>query len=148
MSVFTLTLNPAFDLHCNAESFVPYTESIVEIISKDAGGKGVNISRALTAAGAKNTAVVILGEENGDEFYRMAKREGLTLIPIVQKGRIRENITLHKAGKSETRISFGGFPVNRELLSSVITALGAHKTGNIITFSGSIPFGSIDRDKL
>ena len=64
MKIITLTLNPAFDVHCRADGFAPYRESIVEITSRDAGGKGVNISRALTASGIDNIAVVLVGDEN------------------------------------------------------------------------------------
>ena len=50
MKIITLTLNPAFDIHCRSENFTPFNENVVEISSRDAGGKGINISRALAAA--------------------------------------------------------------------------------------------------
>ena len=70
MNIVTLTLNPAFDIHCYAQDFQPFHENLARITANDAGGKGVNISRALTVNGVENTALVVLGEENGDSFRR------------------------------------------------------------------------------
>ena len=64
----TVTLNPAFDLHYYMEQFEAKKENYVQSILCDAGGKGVNISRALTVNGTYNTAYIILGEENGASF--------------------------------------------------------------------------------
>ena len=54
MNIITLTLNPAFDMHCRADGFMPYKECLATVISHDAGGKGVNISRALSQNGVEN----------------------------------------------------------------------------------------------
>ena len=93
MRIITLTLNPAFDIHCDCANFKSYHDSIAKITAKDAGGKGVNISRALTFNGMENTAVVIVGKENGDEFCNSLKKDGIIVAPIWTDGRIRENIT-------------------------------------------------------
>ena len=68
MKIITLTLNPAFDLHCHIENFAPYHENLAKITDYSASGKGVNISLALTVCGVPNTAFVVLGEENGEAF--------------------------------------------------------------------------------
>lgn len=147
MRIVTLTLNPAFDIHCAADGFRPYGESIVEIIRRDAGGKGVNISRALLAAGTASTAVAVVGEENGEEFCRMLTAEGLALRPIFVRGRIRENVTLHERENPETRISFGGFSVDGRLLEEVRAAIGEVDSDTVVTFTGSIPAG-LDADQV
>ena len=67
MKIITLTLNPAFDTHCKTENFRLGHESFFEILSKDAGGKGINISRALNSVDTQNTAIVVVGKENGDD---------------------------------------------------------------------------------
>ena len=148
MKIITLTLNPAFDVHCTANGFLPYHESIVQITSREAGGKGVNISRALTAAGRKSTAVVIVGKENGDEFCRMLERDALSFVPILQDGRIRENLTLHEDHNPETRISFGGFALTDAALCELEHLIGAIGTDTVVTFTGSIPSGTNARPLL
>ena len=141
MKIVTLTLNPAFDVHCDAEGFTPYTESILKITSRDAGGKGVNISKALVSAGVENTAIVVTGSENGDEFCRMLEKDGLDVLQISREGRIRENITLHEKNNPETRISFGGFSVDSTVVDELRRAIGKCDADTVATLTGSIPSG-------
>ena len=47
MKIITLTLNPAFDIHCNVKGLALHRENLASITDYEAGGKGVNISRAL-----------------------------------------------------------------------------------------------------
>ena len=148
MKIITLTLNPAFDIHCAANSFSPYRESVVEITSREAGGKGVNISRALKTFGRKNIAVIVVGTENGDEFCKMLESDSLSFLPIFQNGRIRENITLHQDKHPETRISFGGFALDKAALHKIRAAIGVTDAQTIITLTGSIPAGIEARDLL
>ncbi len=148
MKIFTLTLNPAFDIHLSADGFLPYGESEVKICSTDAGGKGINISRALAANGTESRAIAVLGTENGDEFCRMLKADSLAVIPVFRNGRIRENLTLHERENPETRISFGGFAVDKSVLAEVEAALGVPCADMIITLTGSIPSGISTNDVL
>ena len=141
MKITTVTLNPAFDLHCYAEAFLPYHENVFEITARDAGGKGINVSRALTQNGVENVAVCIVGRENGEEFLKMLEKEGICTAAVFVEGRIRENITLHEKEKSETRISFPGFSCVPEVLSEVRKAIGEIAAGDICVFSGSVPSG-------
>ena len=141
MKIVTLTLNPAFDVHCFCEAFRPYHESIARVTSRDGGGKGVNVSRALTVVGRDNRAIVILGRDNGAEFCRMLEGEGLCLTPLWVDGRIRENITLHEAKNPETRISFDGFVCPHDVLDALSASVGEVDADTLVTVTGSIPNG-------
>ena len=149
MNIVTLTLNPAFDVHCYAQDFQPFHENLASIIANDAGGKGVNISRALTSCGVDNTALVVLGEENGDSFRRALTADSIPFREIAVAGRIRENITLHTNNAPETRISFAGFNANDGLIDRVQAELDQLlEQGDILTFTGRNPEGvSMDRVK-
>ena len=141
MKIITLTLNPAFDVHCHADELILYRENLVEITSRNAGGKGVNISRALAAGEIKSRALVVLGDENGDSFLRSLYECGLDVLRIDVKGRIRENITIHGSG-GETRISFSGFSADEGLLLRVLSELEKEAADDsIITFTGRVPDG-------
>lgn len=143
MRIITLTLNPAFDIHCFVENFQPFHENLAKITASEAGGKGVNISRALTVNGVENTALVVIGDENGESFKRALAADGMTVCDIAVAGRIRENITLHTNGADETRISFAGFEADDSLLERVEKALdGLVEDGNtVLTFTGRNPSG-------
>ena len=142
MNIITLTLNPAFDMHCFVKDFKPFHENLADITSLDAGGKGVNISRALVSLGVENKALIVLGDENGDPFKRALSDDGIDSLCIELKGRIRENITLHTNNAPETRISFRGFSADASLLNKVSDALdGIIDSNTVVTFTGSLPEG-------
>ena len=138
MNAVTLTLNPAFDVHCAGESFFAEHENFADILSEEAGGKGVNLARALLAGGTPGKALVILGNENAAAFRSLLEPDGLELLTLEVPGRIRENITLHVKEQKETRLSFRGFEAPEGLLEKVTALLDANlREGDILTFTGS-----------
>ena len=142
MKLITLTLNPAFDIHCHIPHFAPYHENLAKMTDRTASGKGVNISLALTACGVENLSLVVLGSENGEDFVRLLADSGLTLRTLTVPGRIRENFTLHTEGADETRISFEGFRVGDGLLAQVMALLERELTADsIVTLTGRNPGG-------
>lgn len=147
MRIITITLNPAFDVHCTAKGLALYHENFVKTGSVDAGGKGINLSRALLANKIPNEAVVVLGKENAAPFQAALEADGLQILPILTQGRIRENITIHEESLPETRISFDGFSCGPELLQKVCARIGAVDENTFIAFTGSAPSG-MDADSI
>ena len=141
MNFITLTLNPVFDLHCKAEDLRLYRENFVTLSSREASGKGVNLSRALAAYGAPSRCVVLAGEENAKEYFDALSQDGLSCHILLTPGRIRENLTFHEEGRPETRISFPGFFASPDLLSRVREAVGEVDGSTVLTFTGSAPRG-------
>lgn len=141
MRIVTLTLNPAFDLHCSVENFQPFCENLADVTDSDAGGKGVNIAKALTANGIEQTAVVVLGEDNLADFEAALQKDGIRYLAVPVPGRIRENITLHTRNADETRISFRGFSAGRAVLERVEKCLTDLTAGDVVTLTGRNPDG-------
>ncbi len=142
MNIYTITLNPAFDIHCSSDMLAIGRENFVAITSRDAGGKGVNISRALLQNGIENTALVAVGNENAPEFCKSLEAVGMKIFPLETDGRIRENFTFHTKGAPETRISFDGFCADHSLLDRCADYLNTRiNPQTIVTFTGSIPKG-------
>ena len=145
--IYTITLNPAFDVHANADRFEAFHENLARGESRQAGGKGINISRALVQLGAKNTAVVVLGDRNAAEFKEELVSAGVEHLALERPGRIRENLTLHCPNTPETRISFTGFAVEDAVLEQIEAMLDV-KPGTAVTFTGRIGDGmSLDTAK-
>lgn len=140
MNIITLTLSPAIDVHCHADRFFVERENFANITSRDVGGKGINISRALLSHGVQNTAIVAVGKENADAFLSALSAENINLHAISVKGRIRENITIHANGAKETRLSFDGFSADGKLLDEVKKLTdNILKNGDLLAIAGSIP---------
>lgn len=147
--ITTLTLNPAFDIHAALTDFRAGHENLAEKVTRDIGGKGINISRALTENRVSNRALVVLGSENAAEFREGLIREGLDFDELVYPGRIRENITIHPSSGDETRLSFKGFACDSGLLDrvdSLLRSANEAKEGDIVTFTGSLPGGISESD--
>ena len=142
MKIITLTLSPAFDMHCHGDTLRTEHENLVYMDLCQAGGKGVNISRALAKNGTPNLALVVLGEDNGDSFRKELINDGVDHEAIIVPGRIRENITIHVKNAAETRISFPGFPVTGDLPERVEKALLERVDGDtVVTMTGRVPAG-------
>jgi 1-phosphofructokinase family hexose kinase len=140
MNIITLTLSPAYDVHCEAEEIKIEKENIAKIIRTDVGGKGINISRALLSAGVGSVAVVVLGQDNSDNFIRGLESDGISYVPIITDGRIRENITVRAASGKETRISFTGNCKDTEIMKKVEnTVLPLCNRDTVLTLTGRLP---------
>lgn len=140
MKIYTITLSPAYDVHATAKSLVLQHENLAHVTSRDAGGKGVNISRALTYNGIDNTAIIVLGRDNCADFKAALDSDKMTYIAIEKDGRIRENLTIHTGSEEETRISFSGFSLDNGVLAEIENIIHADSDA-IVTFTGSIPQG-------
>ncbi len=141
MNCITLTLNPAFDRHCFVPDFKLYHEHLAISDECEAGGKGVNISRALTYNNVENLAVVVMGRENEAQFSQALDNDGLSYVKLLVDGRVRENLTIHTNGE-ETRVSFAGFSCDDSLLDKVYDLISDKiDHGTILTFTGRLPGG-------
>lgn len=142
MNIITLTLSPAFDVHCRTGELVLHKENHATVTDRCAGGKGVNVSRALAAFGIDNTAVTVLGKENHKPFEEEMERDGVSLLPVFTGGSIRENLTVHTDDGRETRISFGGAAISASVFQEVQDLLTRLCTdGSVLAVMGSIPDG-------
>ncbi len=150
MKIITLTLNPAYDVHCEVESFRPFHENYVRRSHIEAGGKGVNISRALTVNGIPNTAFIALGRQNSSAFEGALLEYGIRYSGIFHKGKIRENITIHSEGMEETRLSFNGEITDDNLMDEAeYLVLSDCDADTVLVLSGRIPKGiTVERVKL
>lgn len=147
MKIYTLTLNPAYDVHAYIETFTPYHENLAQMQSKIAGGKGVNISRALVNAGIDHTAVVVVGNENATDFTKELQDAGLNCFLIEKDGRIRENLTFHCGNAPETRISFAGFALDPSIFDVLEQQLVVDDD-TYITYTGRNPSGITTADAM
>ena len=139
MNIYTLTLNPAYDVHASCDHFAACRENIISVERRDAGGKGINISRALHNAGISYCALVAVGKENCSEFIQQLTGFDLNAVYFEMEGRIRENLTIHH-GDKETRISYPGFPVDENVFELLFGTMQLDED-TILTFTGSLPNG-------
>ncbi len=142
MKIITLTLNPAYDVHCEVESFRPFHQNYVKRTQIEAGGKGVNVSRALSVNGIPNSAFIALGRENSAAFEASLLEYGISYSGIFHGGKIRENIMIHSEGMEETGISFEGeMPDAGFIDQAEYLVLSDCDPDTVLVLSGRIPRG-------
>src|SRR5437764_10012999 len=94
--ILTVTLNPCLDKSLFVERNVP-TESLRPARVLDlAGGKGVNVARALNALAEPNRALLPVGGCPGADTADLGRREGLDLITVPISGRTRTAVTIRE----------------------------------------------------
>lgn len=112
----------------------------------DAGGKGVNVARALAANGHKALAVLSTGGAEGLRLESLLKnRAGLEIVMVPVRGAIRTNVTIVEPDGVTTKINTPGPVLNmlevQALTDSVLTA--AHGADWVV-LCGSLPPGVPD----
>ncbi|MDO4563000.1 MAG: hexose kinase [Clostridia bacterium] len=138
MKIFTVTLNVAIDVHYYVPSFNAGEVCYTSRADRYAGGKGINIARALRENGVPCTAIAAVGQENAAEFLRLLD----TACELIETpGRTRENITIHSP-RQETRICADIYGADESLLFYVgQKLLDECDEDSIVTFSGRLPNG-------
>ncbi|MBR2343891.1 MAG: hexose kinase [Clostridia bacterium] len=140
--IITLTVNPAIDLHIDAPSFAAGCDNPARVLSRDMGGKGINVSRALLAYGIDNLAAAVFGRENREAFTSSRDLCGMRLLFREVAGFIRENINIHSRD-TETVIATEGPAVSAEVINSLGEDILARLLpGSYLVFSGRISEGS------
>ena len=147
--ILTVTLNPAFDFHAYADRFVMGAENYVTRFSCDAGGKGVNVSRALVKNQLGSVAYVVMGRENAAEFESLLAKDSIEFVSVYTDGRIRENVILHPGDGGETRINLDTFSLDASVLDSLYEVLVEDiGEGTVVVFSGRLPRGICKGDVI
>lgn len=92
--IVTVTLNPAIDRTVALEGLTVDKVNRVKSVRRDAGGKGINVSKTIKALGGHSKALVVLGGENGKWLRSEVARLGIDMEVVQISGETRENIKL------------------------------------------------------
>ncbi|CAM5555749.1 1-phosphofructokinase OS=Streptomyces tendae OX=1932 GN=pfkB PE=3 SV=1 [Streptomyces tendae] len=121
--ILTVTPNPSLDRTYEVPSLD--RGEVVRATGErvDPGGKGVNVSRAVTAAGRRTVAVLQMGGAPGALVADLLDAQGIEVAPVPITGSTRSNIALAEADGVLTKINAPGpelSPAERELLLETV----------------------------
>ncbi|MFF6979656.1 1-phosphofructokinase [Streptomyces sp. NPDC008343] len=108
----------------------------------DPGGKGVNVSRAVTAAGQRTVAVLPLGGAPGALVADLLDAQGIEVAPVPVAGATRSNIALAESDGVLTKINAPGPELSaaeQELLLETVREQS--RDADWIACCGSLPRG-------
>ncbi len=111
-----------------------------------AGGKGINVSRALARHGVPTVAVLPTGGPDGDQLLIALGRQGVASRPVPVAGDTRSNVTLVSQDGVTTKINAPSpelSPDESRALIEAVEAEAAHGARWIVA-AGSLPDGSGD----
>lgn len=108
----------------------------------DPGGKGVNVSRAVAAAGVPTLAVLPLGGAPGALVAELLAEQGIEVAPVPVAGQTRSNIALAEPDGTLTKINAPGPELSASEAEAFLGVIGARSSGAAwIACCGSLPRG-------
>jgi 1-phosphofructokinase len=137
--VVTLTANPSLDRTLSLPAPLRRGEvARLGVSSTEAGGKGVNVARAVAAAGAEVVCVFPAG--SGDPFVGLAHALGLRLATVPVSAPVRTNYTLTEPDGTTTKLNEPGSPLDDAARAALVRVLHERSVGAAwVALSGSLP---------
>ncbi|TIC88724.1 1-phosphofructokinase family hexose kinase [Nocardioides sp. GY 10113] len=140
--ILTLTPNPSIDRTVSLDA--PLCRGQVQrvtAVTAQAGGKGVNISRAAAVAGIPSVAVV--PAEPDDPFVLELRAAGIQCHPVEPAGDVRVNLTITEPDGTTTKLNSPGAEVDAEHLEVMAAAvLERAAEASWAVLAGSLPAGA------
>ncbi|MEH0525945.1 1-phosphofructokinase [Streptomyces stelliscabiei] len=140
--ILTVTPNPSLDRTYEVPSLDRGEVIRATGERMDPGGKGVNVSRAVAAAGRRTVAVLPLGGAPGALVADLLAAQGIEVARVPVAGATRSNIALAEADGVLTKINAPGPELSapeRELLLETVRAQSTDASW--IACCGSLPRG-------
>jgi 1-phosphofructokinase len=140
--VVTLTANPSLDRTLSLPAALERgTVARLGPSSTEPGGKGVNVARAVAAAGGD--VVCVLPAADDDPIVRALHGLGLRLATVPVPSLVRTNYTLTEPDGTTTKLNEPGAALDDATRAALTGALHEHAAGaRWIVLSGSLPPGT------
>ena len=140
--ILTLTPNPSIDrtVALDGELSRGQVHRVASVTSQ-AGGKGVNISRAAVAADIPSIAVVPAAKD--DAFVIELLGAGIDCRPVRPAGDVRVNLTITEPDGTTTKLNSPGaavLPLHLELMAQAVLVRASSADWTVL--AGSLPAGA------
>lgn len=142
--IVTVTPNPSIDRTVTLPG--PLSRGAVQRISSvtsEPGGKGVNVARVLTQAGA--AVVAVLPAAAGDPLVTALDASGVPFRTVAVTEPVRTNLTITEPDGTTTKLNEPGAPLDAAARAALTrTVADAAATASWVVMSGSLPPGLPD----
>lgn len=139
--IITLTVNPALDKSAHFTGLVPEQKIRCQQPSFDAGGGGINVSKAISRLGGDSLAVFTAGGPTGEMIKELLVKESVAIDPIAVQNWTRESfVAVDDNTNSQYRFGFPGAVISEEEIDTILkkaTAFSSH----FLVLSGSLNDG-------
>lgn len=144
--IATLTINPAFDKSLMVEKLIPEKKLRCSNTAMEAGGGGINVSRAIQKLGGESIAIFPSGGLNGRCLNQILETQNIAFKSIPVSNETRENFTVTESfATAQYRFVMpGSFLSNAEIEACITAITSLNPSPTIIVASGSLPPGVPD----
>jgi 1-phosphofructokinase len=142
--IVTLTANPSLDRSITLERpLVPGAVQAAAAAREDAGGKGINVSRVVAAAGVGTCAILPLAAD--DPYAAAVEASAVPTRRVAMAGHVRANVTITDPMGVTTKLNLPGAALDAESAQAVIAAVvDASAAARWLVLAGSLPPGAGD----
>jgi 6-phosphofructokinase 2 len=139
MKIATLTVNPAVDKSTFIDRLIAEQKLRCQPPRFDAGGGGINVSKAIKRLGGTSEAICTAGGPSGQLLQDLIAAEGIMTKIIKTEGWTRENfIVAETSTNAQYRFGMPGAALSEIEKEAILKTLAATKADYIVA-SGSLP---------
>ena len=139
--IVTLTINPSLDKSTHFTGLIAEQKIRCEKPRYDAGGGGINVSKAIAKLGGTSTCIFTAGGSSGEMLEELVANEKLESSVIKTKNWTRENfIAFENTSKAQYRFGFPGNEFSDDEKVEILQTIKELKTDYLV-ISGSLNEG-------
>lgn len=142
MKIITITFSPCIDKTTSVQDFIPEKKLRCAQPVYEAGGGGINVSRAISKLGGTSIAIYPSGGCTGALFDRLLAKDKVPSKVVRAINETRENfIVVERSSGEQYRFGIPGSPLTEDEWKELIKNLEEENEVNYIVASGSLPPG-------
>ncbi len=144
--VITLTVNPVIDKSTTVAGICPNTKLRCSAPKYDAGGGGINVSRALKKLGSDSLCMYLAGGPTGDHLKQLLDDEGIEQLAVPIQGWTRDNLAVTDTSTHQQyRFGMPGPTVDKEEWEALLKKLEEYlQESDYLVASGKLSPGMPD----
>ena len=143
--IITVTINPSLDKSTDFKGLVPEQKIKCKAPRYDAGGGGINVSKAIARLGGATTAIFTSGGASGNMIKELLAAESIAYKVVETESHTRENfIAVDTNTNSQYRFGLPGNPLTNAEIEEFKKIVTEYKTQYLV-ISGSLS-QSLPRD--
>ncbi|MBQ3760965.1 MAG: 1-phosphofructokinase family hexose kinase [Clostridia bacterium] len=143
--IYTVTLCPALDRTVFVDGFALGKVNRILSERKDPGGKGINVSKTLSALGCESVAMGILGGTAGEYIVNRLEETGIAHDFVLSQKNTRTNLkVIDRQNRTTTDINESGFTDAAEAEALIEKLEKKLAPGDIVVIAGRIDTAALD----
>lgn len=140
-AILTVTVNPSLDKSTTFTGLIPEQKIRCTPPHYDAGGGGINVSKAISRLGGDSLCLFLAGGSSGDLLQRLVENEGIPTDVIRTQNSTRENlIALETGSNAQYRFGFPGSELTADEQHQLLEKIDS-STASYVVASGSLNEG-------